>query len=109
MRRIEKNKYGSIIYKWEPGDLDGTRECYDENGQLPRTREESRELWKKIRDENWRLLKEFSEWIGNSDETELFDRVKDGLYKIGIDLYSKNGSIKDVSSIINELVKWNKE
>lgn len=110
MRRISKNKYGSIIYKREPGDLDGTLECYDENGQLPKTRQESRELWKKIRDEQDRILKEFSEWIGNSDERELFDRVKDGLYNIGIDLYNKDGSVKDLYTVICEVAEvWNKE
>lgn len=104
MRRIEKNKYGSIIY--DNGPLDMTMTYYDEHGQQPRTREEGRKLLKKFRDEQQRLREEFVEWVGNSDEAELFDRVKNELWNIGINVYNTDGTIKDTYSILKEVVEW---
>ena len=48
--------------------------------------------------------------IASKDKDELFEKVKTTLESIGVDVYNEDGSVKDLYTVICEVIEaWNKE
>lgn len=52
---IIKNKYGMLVYEFNPGDLDMSVTVYDENGNIIIGHDACRKKWKEIMAEEERL------------------------------------------------------